>query len=269
MYTTIIHPLRKGLNLSVNEYCVLDSIRNLSNNTKYGGWCIKPKQSIADDLDLSLRTIQNIIKTLDLKGLLLRGELKNQLRTADEFNKFFNLDSVKLLGMEDFISVSPNLFKDAPTMQNLHRAENAQPLRKNCITTVQNLHNDRAESAHYTNSNTNSNTNIKTKQGEKKIIMPFTSESFYEKWILWKEFKKEQFNFTYKPIGEQSSLMELSKLSNLKEDVALKIIQQSINKGWRGLFTLDTNNNGTNKESAEQRSKRMYNERFGGTFGYR
>ena len=83
MYTTIIHPLRKSLNISCNEYCVLDTIYHLSNNSKYGGWCIKSRQNIADDLDLSKQTVITIIDNLEKKGLILKNEDTKFLRPCD------------------------------------------------------------------------------------------------------------------------------------------------------------------------------------------
>lgn len=90
-----------------------------------------------------------------------------------------------------------------------------------------------------------------TKVKEKKeVIFPFLSEKFLDKWNLWVEFKKEQFNFTYKSaISTQAALNELVKLSNGNEIDAIKIIEQSINKGWKGFFQLKTENNGNNNYS--------------------
>jgi len=79
----------------------------------------------------------------------------------------------------------------------------------------------------------------------KEIVFPFSSEKFLDKWNLWVDFKKEQFNFTYKSaISTQASLNELVKLSNGHEEIAIKIIEQSINKGWKGFFELKNENNG-------------------------
>ena len=81
----------------------------------------------------------------------------------------------------------------------------------------------------------------------KEITFPFDSDEFKKYWSLWLEFKKEQFNFTYKSnISIQATLNELVKLSNGQEQTAIKIIEQSIAKGWQGLFQLKTETNGTN-----------------------
>ena len=87
-----------------------------------------------------------------------------------------------------------------------------------------------------------------TKQKETKpnrpkdeIIWPFDSEEFKNHWGLWVRFKKEQFKFTYKSdLSLQGALKELAELSGGVEETAIKIINQSINKGWQGFFALKT-----------------------------
>lgn len=68
-------------------------------------------------------------------------------------------------------------------------------------------------------------------------------------WLKWKEFKKAEFNFKYKSkISEDAAKKELIKLCGNDEDEAIKIIQQSIANGWKGLFKLKAN--GTDKKSS-------------------
>ena len=86
MYTTILHPLRKAYNLSIHEYCILDSIYMLSHNKKYGGWCVMSKRDIGKELDLSERTVFVTIDLLEAKGLIDKSE-KGFLRTTDEWNE--------------------------------------------------------------------------------------------------------------------------------------------------------------------------------------
>ena len=72
----------------------------------------------------------------------------------------------------------------------------------------------------------------------KEVIYPFTSPEFMEAWNLWKQYKKEQFRFTYKSvITEQAALKALSEVANC-DTKAIQIIHQSISNGWRGLFPL-------------------------------
>lgn len=87
MYTTIIHPIRKALNLSIREYVILDMIFHLSNNEKYGGWCIMSKKKMADITDLSESTIKRILNTLEDKDLIKRDKKTNYIKTKDNFNE--------------------------------------------------------------------------------------------------------------------------------------------------------------------------------------
>ncbi len=81
-----------------------------------------------------------------------------------------------------------------------------------------------------------------------KIISPWQSAVFEEAWLLWKKYKKEQHKFTFKSeTSEQGALSDLAKISKNDEATAIQIINQSIAKGWNGLFELKDNpNKGTN-----------------------
>jgi hypothetical protein len=80
-----------------------------------------------------------------------------------------------------------------------------------------------------------------------QVIMPFTSDNFIKYWDLWKDFKKNQFKFTFAtPQSEQAALKDLVKISNGLETVAIEIIEQSLAKGWKGLFEIKNIKNGTN-----------------------
>ena len=97
-----------------------------------------------------------------------------------------------------------------------------------------------------------------------EIIYPYDSDEFKKYWEMWLQFKKEQHNFTYKSkIALQGALNGLVKLSNGIEDIAIKIIEQSISNGWQGFFKLKNENNATTTYSnrkptfAEQQSNAL------------
>jgi hypothetical protein len=74
---------------------------------------------------------------------------------------------------------------------------------------------------------------------EPQLIYPFESDEFIRHWGLWKTYKKEEYKFNYKSlISEQAALTELGNLSNFIEDTAIKIINQSLAKGYKGLFEI-------------------------------
>ncbi len=104
----------------------------------------------------------------------------------------------------------------------------------------------------HTRTHTHARTHVgrgRAREEDFEIQFPWPGEKFLEAWTLWKKFKKEQFRFSYKKIAEQAALKELTELSLGSEDVAIAIINQSISKGWQGLFELklQTTQNGNRK----------------------
>ena len=96
-YTTIIHPVRKALHLSCNEYCVLDTILRMQNNDSH--WCYMSRETMADDLDLSKQSILNILKGLIARGLVVKHEKTSHLRCIGDFKKM--LDNYKEFGQDE------------------------------------------------------------------------------------------------------------------------------------------------------------------------
>ncbi len=75
-YTIINHRARQELDLTMLEYCVIDSIYNLSNNPKYHGWCVIGKEHLADFLNCSVSMIKNAIRAGIKKGLIKKPVTK-------------------------------------------------------------------------------------------------------------------------------------------------------------------------------------------------
>jgi len=73
---------------------------------------------------------------------------------------------------------------------------------------------------------------------ERNLIMPF-SPDFEITWQLWKDFRKEEHNFQYKGvISEQMAIKRLVEVSEGDEQKAIKIIEQSISRGWMDFYQL-------------------------------
>lgn len=90
----------------------------------------------------------------------------------------------------------------------------------------------------------------KGKEGESVLVFPFESENFKKFWNIWKEYKTQHFKFNFKTIvSEQAALKELGNLSKNNEGAAIQIIEQSIAKGWKGLFELKNNGSTKNQQS--------------------
>ena len=89
--------------------------------------------------------------------------------------------------------------------------------------------------------NTNNTKDLKkvnTDNNKTEDFYPF--ELNVEAWNFWKEFRKEQFRTTYKPLGEAAAISKLLRISNNDKELQAQILQQSIENGWKGLFDLKT-----------------------------
>lgn len=231
MYTTIIHPLRKALNLSMNEYAVLESIRALSNNNKYNGWCVTSKQQMAEALDLSKQSVHKIVKTLHIKGLVEKGKVPGSIRSVDMYNDIFHLDNVNTLGTSDFLTSNLHLFKDKDTWftqgkESLPRVKKVYPGSKEGLPVTPIIHLD-------TNSNTFKKNNTKKSQqynqNLKRTNEPITKSMFAEFWELYP-----------KKVGRGDTITKWNKICNLPvaERPTWKTIKESVlahtkSKAWQ------------------------------------
>lgn len=89
------------------------------------------------------------------------------------------------------------------------------------------------------------------------------SEDFLEIWKLWKEYKWASHKFKYRSIfSEQAAIEQLFTLSKGDEEVATKIIKQSMRREWQGLFPLHetTTGDGKSKKSNTKESGAKHTE---------
>lgn len=84
------------------------------------------------------------------------------------------------------------------------------------------------------------------KKKECEIIFPFDSPAFKAMWSNWIEYRR-QIKKPYK--SDMAVQAALKNLSQYPEDVAIKMIEQSVSNQWQGIFELKQNNsNGTTKK---------------------
>jgi len=127
------HIIRKALQLSLNEMAVLCDIKQLSQNPKFGFWCIKSKDKMSDWLDLSRATIFNAINALEEKGYIERSDIG--LRPSQFI---YNLD----IAQEDIALYIKNNDIELVTAKMKEMLDGQS---KNYTTTVQNLDGDSIE----------------------------------------------------------------------------------------------------------------------------
>ncbi len=90
------------------------------------------------------------------------------------------------------------------------------------------------------------------REAEMRAEMDPATLVFYDrirdKWQKWNEYKRKEHKFRYKSaISEKTAIQSLLKLSGADPVKAGKIIERSIERGWKGLFPLP--------ENSEQKSK--------------
>jgi len=73
---------------------------------------------------------------------------------------------------------------------------------------------------------------------DRQIVYPFSSSQFEDAWLMWKAYKKEQFRFTYKFMGEQAALKALGEDSGYNEELAVQMINRAMANGYRGIFPI-------------------------------
>ena len=89
------------------------------------------------------------------------------------------------------------------------------------------------------------------------LIYYFNSENFINSWNDWKSYKLTEHKFKYKALkSEQAALTELYNLSLKNEVTAIKIINKSIANGWKGFFSLKTEQE-KNKSVSSNREKQI------------
>lgn len=95
----------------------------------------------------------------------------------------------------------------------------------------------------------------KVKPKTDPIKYPWLDELFLSQWELWKRYKKEQYKFTYQPIGEQAALTALKNDSGNDVGQAIAMINFSISKGYKGIFAPKTQP-GTNEPTTKRPSRK-------------
>ncbi len=69
--------------------------------------------------------------------------------------------------------------------------------------------------------------------------LPFNTPEFAEAWAEWIEYKKQEYDFDYTEKGHNMALKKIKRLSYGNEEIAIAIIENSIERKWEGFFSLD------------------------------
>jgi hypothetical protein len=96
------------------------------------------------------------------------------------------------------------------------------------------------------NSKKNKKKQMSTAKDTEGIPLPFKSPNFASIWSEWLQYRKEARIKNYTPTGLRRLFRWLAETSGGDEQVAIQIVDQSLTKGWQGLFELKTLPNAAN-----------------------
>jgi hypothetical protein len=98
-YTLILHSARKALDITINEYCLADTVHKLSGNrSTVPGWCYASKEHLGHSLGVSRQSIHNMINKLKGKALVEVQEETGYLRTTDLWRETVEILRTKVFG---------------------------------------------------------------------------------------------------------------------------------------------------------------------------
>ena len=126
---------------------------------------------------------------------------------------------------------------------------------------IENLKVENLDVENQTLLNTNSIKYLNKVNTKKEFEFEHLEELNVEVWKKWREYRKETFRTTYKPIGEKAAIGKLMRLSQGCHEVQEQIINQSIENGWKGIFDLKQEKQSKTKSALDnwQKARNMIN----------
>ena len=97
---------------------------------------------------------------------------------------------------------------------------------------------------------------VKDKNKIEGLVFAFSSESFLHTWNLWLNYRREQKKTIKGRTAAQGQMNKLARLSGGSEQTAQKIVMQSIENNWTGLFELKNTTNGQNQNGTTTKQTR-------------
>ena len=107
-YTLVLHYARKKLGITINEYCLADTIHKLSSNrSSVPGWCYASKERLATGLGFSRQSIHTMINKLKKLNLVEVDPETTYLRTTEVWRTAVEVIKDRVFGsVKCFDSVS-------------------------------------------------------------------------------------------------------------------------------------------------------------------
>lgn len=98
-YTLILHSARKVLDISINEYCLSDTVHKLSSShSPIPGWCFAAKEQLGNNLGITRQSIHAMIKRLQAKDLIEVQPQTGYLRSTQRWRDTVEVKRAQVFG---------------------------------------------------------------------------------------------------------------------------------------------------------------------------
>lgn len=98
-YTLVLHSARKQLGITINEYCLADTIHKLSGSrSPVPGWCYAAKEQLGKSLGFSRQSIHSMINKLKGKELIEVQSETGYLRSTDLWRDTVEILKTRVFG---------------------------------------------------------------------------------------------------------------------------------------------------------------------------
>ena len=220
----------KAMSISVGNPLRKLVLIKLADNANDKGECWPSYQHIADQCEISKRSVISHIEALCNSGLL-----KKEVREGGVKGNFSNLYRLNLdVKPSDKIPSAG----DAPPS-----AGDAPPSAGDAPPSAGDAPPPSAGDAPRTSHSFDpiNEPVIESKEARKENEFLLPANLNLEAWDLWKRYKLEIWKMKYKPskLGEGAAAEGLVKLSGGDSDLQMAIVKQAIAKQWKGLYALD------------------------------
>lgn len=219
-YIVIPGPVRRDARLNAEQKILYGE---LSSKCWATGYCWATNKRLCELMECTERTLQRNLKLLSDCGHIVIKLHKDDRGT------------VRHIWLVDGHPTPTPANNDAPVPQSEVNggAKNGEDITHTVQTNHTNLTSDVRASEH------------------EGIAWPWETETFWEAWVVWREYKRKQHRFTFKVrASEQAALNLLNELAGGSEAVAHAIMRQSMGNGWKGFVALKNQAHATHQQAA-------------------
>mgnify|MGYP000356741170 CR=1 FL=1 len=194
---------------------------------------------------VSTKALQNIWKSSPEKVSEILEELKfNEICEIEEIAGGYIFTSRRFLKQESVSKARSNAVSKRPD-RNINSTKALQNDNKTFTKDIQTPENEiDIESK---DENKEIKESVKTIKGnvivadspEDRHPEFFVTKKFKDVWVQWQNYKREQFNFIYKPTALEKAKIQLYNECEKDLEIATELLNQAMAKGWKGWHKQD------------------------------